>query len=238
MSTVAPTKSTTVYTSGSTITSANRPTLASTDRPTSQVAFANRSTNVSAHKSANISANESTITHANIPTVASVNRSNVLALHKAKYGNSQNTPTPQQLVTYAQTLSQNQQVASPHNNTHSGSSSSTESQRLNQVKSKSGHKLPKRRCSQFPSPSKLGFYSPRSKSILKEAKMKYRIYIATKIAFPTTAQALENAVIKYNLSGDEYATETESEREEIPAFDTGRLQVVSLCAYMHVCIAF
>jgi hypothetical protein len=72
---------------------------------------------------------------------------------------------------------------------------------------------------------------------LKEAKMKYRIYIATQVAFPTTAQALENAVMKYNMSGDEYATETESDRNEVPVADTGRLQVVSLCMYTDICIA-
>jgi hypothetical protein len=67
--------------------------------------------------------------------------------------------------------------------------------------------------------------------------MKYRIYIATKVAFPTTAQALENAVMKYNSSGDEYAAETESERDEIPVADTGRIQVVSLSMYVHIYIA-
>jgi hypothetical protein len=67
--------------------------------------------------------------------------------------------------------------------------------------------------------------------------MKYRIYIATQVAFPTTTQALENAVLKYNMSGDEYAAETESERDEIPLANTGRLQVVSLCVYTYICIA-
>jgi hypothetical protein len=70
--------------------------------------------------------------------------------------------------------------------------------------------------------------------------MKYRIYIATQVAFPTTAQALENAVMKYNMSGDEFAVETESERENIPVADTGRLQVVStfcICAYS-LCVIF
>jgi hypothetical protein len=85
------------------------------------------------------------------------------------------------------------------------------------------------------SPAKLGFYSPRSKSILKDAKRGYRLFIATKVAFPTTAQAFEHGVITYNISADDYAAETGSEREDIPVPDTGRLQVVYFC--VHICVS-
>jgi hypothetical protein len=217
----------TAASTASTITTANRPTLTPTDRPTLQAA---------SNKFTVVSTNTSTVTPTTMPTAASANSSNVLALHRAKAGNSQKTLTPQQLATCAQALNQNQPVTLSHNTPQSEPSSS-ESWTPNQIKSKKNHQL-KRRPSQFQSPSRLGYYSPRSKSILKEAKMKYRIYIATQVAFPTTAQALEQAVSKYNLSGDEYAAETESERDEIPLFDTGRLQVVSFQVYAPVCVIF
>jgi hypothetical protein len=197
-------------------------TLAFTDRPSLQAQAAS-------NRHAVASSNVLTAPHTALPIVTSVNGSNVLASHRAKSGNSPNTLTPQQLATYAQALNQNQLVTLSHNAAWSGSnsSSSTPSWTPNQVQFKSVPKT-RKRCSQIQTPSSLGFYSPRSKSILKDAKMKYRIYIATQVAFPTTVQALENAVIKYNMSGDEYATDTDSERDQIPLVDAGRLQVVSL----------
>jgi hypothetical protein len=176
-----------------------------------------------------VSFNDSTL--AQESTVRSVHGSNVLALHRAKSGTAHNIPTVQQLTPHAQILNQSLSPVSLNRTAQSEVSSSSNSQTSNQVQSKHTHKS-RRRSSHFQSPAKLGFYSPRSKTILRDAKMKYRIFIATQCAFPTTAQALESAVVKYSLSGEEYAAETESDREDIPIADTGRLQVVSGFASM------
>jgi hypothetical protein len=159
----------------------------------------------------------------NEPTATSIHGLDVLALHRNKTNTSKHIPTAQQLVPHVQILNQPR-------------FSSNNKQTSNQVTSTHSQRVKRRRTSQLCSPSRLGFYSPRSKTILRDAKMKYRIYVATQVAFPTTVQALENAVTNYNLSGDEYATETESEREDISVIDAGRVQVVSpesFCSYIH-----
>jgi hypothetical protein len=186
--------------------------------------------------------------------------SNVLALHRSRSGNHHHIPTVQQLSTHAELLennilhgSSNHQEAPSSNTlqTHTPSTSisstahtqvantqiATETRRSSSTDSfntRNPSKSTRMHKTGQSSPAKLGFYSPRSKSILKEAKLKYRIYIATNTAFPTTAQAIENAAIKYNSTCDEYAADIETDRGSLPPIDTGRLQVVRFC--MHICI--
>jgi hypothetical protein len=172
--------------------------------------------------------------------------SSVLSLHKNKPQNKRPIPTPTQLSIHAQSLgcnihnlaspshqaslpssiSPSQVSVEPDSGTDTGTSTSSEGANAN-YRSKSSLARRTRRSPAISTPANLGYYSPRSKSILKEAKLKYRIYIATTIAFPTTAQAIEHGAIKYNLTCDEYATDTESERGALPPIDTGRIQVVS-----------
>jgi hypothetical protein len=181
--------------------------------------------------------------------------SNVLDLHRGRSRNTHKFPSVMQLSTHAQSFGptgmHNTSIVTNHD-TSSTSSSSTASapasvqqyttpgSSADSSKSSNYHLYRSRRYQkrrhnsiQPHGPSRLGFYSPRSKSILKEAKIKYRIYIATETAFPTTAQALENALKKYGESSDEYTTstsadtETEGELRDVPDVDTGRLQVVS-----------
>jgi hypothetical protein len=185
--------------------------------------------------------------------------SSVLALHKAKLGNQRPVPTSEQLSRHYQTFGKNisntitsssrQEVIPNQSPSHSASStpiligahssaetgpSPSASQNLN-TKFKSPGIQRTRRLPANCSPARLGYYSPRSKSILREAKLKYRIYIATQVAFPTTAQSIEHAAIKYNTTCDEYAVDVDVNRAALPPIDAGRLQVVSrsfqVCIY-------
>jgi hypothetical protein len=167
--------------------------------------------------------------------VGSTGVTNVLALHKAKNGNTQNIPTTQQLSTHmtSMTSSNNHPVNVPFSTSHPHlQSTRTDNLSPNSSSQRSHHARlthkSRRRSGLESTPAQLGFYSPRSKSILRDAKMKYRIYVATETPFPTTAQSLECATKSYNMSSDEYARDTDTDREIIPAADRGRLQVVSL----------
>jgi hypothetical protein len=165
------------------------------------------------------------------------NISNVLAIHRAKGGNSQGIPLLEQLSAHRQSLNRESSMSSTDSAVHSRalishsseSPSSSESYHLRKTVANGTYRS-RRRSMQYHT-SQLGYYSPRSKSILRDAKMKYRIYIATEMPFPTTAQAFECASKKYNLSSDEYATDTETERENLPSVDRGRLQVVSFLQF-------
>jgi hypothetical protein len=160
----------------------------------------------------------------------SIGASNVLHLHRSK--SKQSIPSNQRLSTHARLFSTplhpspTNAFLQSYTGSSRSSSSSSDSPLANSIRSRTLVKM-RRRSNQSHSPALLGFYSPRSKSILKDAKLKYRIFIATELAFPTTTQAIDCATQKYNMTGDEYAADTETDREDVPQIDDWRAKVVS-----------